>query len=218
MNNIPDPVNTQPISKILQGILNKQQLQATTSSLLPITLPVLQKLTDNLPFVTSSIYMQVTLKALFLFADYACTRAGEVVHSTDTAYHNLSPRDNGYDITFSSYKHSKGHQPTLTLLPASNSMYCPVTALKIYLQLRGPLFITTTGQPLTREIFSSFLKQALTQAGIPPTNYNTHSFRIGRATQMAINNISEDVIKATGRWQSDAYLKYVRPSHFVLPS
>jgi hypothetical protein len=55
MNNIQDPVNTQPISKILQGILNKQQLQATTSSLLPITLPVLQKLTDNLPFVTASI-------------------------------------------------------------------------------------------------------------------------------------------------------------------
>ena len=47
--------------------------------------------------------------------------------------------------------------------------------------------------------------------------YNTHSLRAGRATDLAIVGTPDAIIKETGRWTSNAYVKYVRFNSFVLP-
>ena len=41
-------------------------------------------------------------------------------------------------------------------------------------------------------------------------HYNTHSFRIGAATSAKQAGISDVHIKTLGRWQSDAYQRYIR--------
>ena len=40
--------------------------------------------------------------------------------------------------------------------------------------------------------------------------YGAHSLRIGGATALAYSGAPEHVIKALGRWRSDAYLRYLR--------
>lgn len=105
-------------------------------------------------------------------------------------------------------------QGTAVYLGKTNSEVCPVTALLGYLTIRpppavGPLFIHSNGSPLTRPQFVKRVKEALSSAGIDQTSYSGHSFRIGAATAAARAGISDHIIKALGRWESEAYQTYI---------
>ena len=94
------------------------------------------------------------------------------------------------------------------------SVLCPVVAILDYLVVRGtapgPLFKFSDGRLLTRTRFALAIRTALQKVGIAPLKYNTHSFRIGAATTPAAKGIEDSVIKTLGRWESLAYLQYVK--------
>ncbi len=94
------------------------------------------------------------------------------------------------------------------------STLCPVAAMLDYLSARGmapgPLFTYQNGQYLTRQRFAGAVRTALTKAGIDQSKYCTHSFRIGAATTAAHKGVEDSVIKTLGRWESLAYLQYVK--------
>ena len=95
---------------------------------------------------------------------------------------------------------------------------CPVAAVLAYMARRttyeGPLFILASGQPLTRQKLVDLIKRAIQQAGIDPSNYTGHSFRIGAATTAAANGIGDATIQTLGRWSSNSYTRYIRiPRH-----
>ena len=91
---------------------------------------------------------------------------------------------------------------------------CPVEAILPYLAIRGkqpgPLFVLADNTMLTRAIFASTLKSILSELDLNAHLYNTHSFWIGAATTANKAGISELHIKALGRWQSDAYQRYIK--------
>ena len=91
---------------------------------------------------------------------------------------------------------------------------CPVSAMVSYLQKRGtaagPLFQFEDGRLLTRERLVEALRAGLKEAGIDDSKYCSHSFRIGAATAAARAGIEDSVIKTLGRWESVAYLQYVK--------
>lgn len=95
----------------------------------------------------------------------------------------------------------------------SGSPVCAVRAVSHYLHLRGsspgPLFILPDGQPLTRYSLSTFLRERLRYCGVSGY-YAPHSFRIGAATSAAAAGVPDHLIKALGRWSSDAYQTYIR--------
>ncbi len=99
-------------------------------------------------------------------------------------------------------------------LGRSHSDICPVTSMAHYLTQRGaapgPLFLHADSQPLTRSSLVTAMKEALAKAGLDPTLYNGHSFRIGAATTAASNGVEDAIIQTLGRWQSSAYLRYVK--------
>ena len=53
----------------------------------------------------------------------------------------------------------------------------------------GPFFKFKDGHALTRDRLVSGMSEAMTAAGIDPSHYSGHSFRIGAATTAAPNGI-----------------------------
>ena len=74
----------------------------------------------------------------------------------------------------------------------------------------GMLFRFQDGTPLTKSRFTQKFRQLLSQAGMDPTMYAGHSFRIGAATTAAARGVEDSLIQTLGRWKSSAYLTYVR--------
>ena len=66
------------------------------------------------------------------------------------------------------------------------------------------------GQFLTRQRFVDAVREALERAGVDQTKYCGHSFRIGAATTAAARGVEDAMIKTLGRWESVAYLQYIK--------
>ena len=85
----------------------------------------------------------------------------------------------------------------------TNDDLCPVSALLLYLELRGPhagpLFQWSDGLPLSRPRFVKEVKVALARSGVLAANYSGHSFRSGAATTAAAAGLEDSVIQTLGR-------------------
>ena len=97
---------------------------------------------------------------------------------------------------------------------ATSTELCPVAAVIDYMLARGnkegPLFSWQNGHFLTRQRFVKAVREVLTGAGLQALDYAGHSFRIGAATTAAQCGLPESTIKMLGRWQSSAYMLYIR--------
>ena len=82
----------------------------------------------------------------------------------------------------------------------------------------GPLFVLSDNTMLTRHYFASVLKDTIDKLNSDIHSYNTHSFRVGAATAAKQAGVSDIHIKTLGRWQSDAYQRYIRKSPKELAS
>ena len=100
------------------------------------------------------------------------------------------------------------------VLGRTDSQLCPVAALLACLVLRGPgegpLFHYEDRRPMTRQRLVTALRKVLSEAGLEPSQYAGHSFRIGAATTAAVCGIPVATIKTLGRWKSEAYQLYRR--------
>ena len=76
----------------------------------------------------------------------------------------------------------------------------------------GPLFKFDDGRVLTRQRFVCAVRDGLNKAGIDSSTstVDTVGARIGAATTAAAKGIEDCVIKTLGRWESLAYLQYVK--------
>ena len=78
-------------------------------------------------------------------------------------------------------------EPILLYLGATHGSIFPVRALVDYIAVRspepGPLFIYRAGTPLTRSRLVCEVQEALRQAGIPPTAWNSTNSGLGQRPQ-----------------------------------
>ena len=107
--------------------------------------------------------------------------------------------------------------------PYNIKIYCPVEAVKYYLQLRPTsnselFFVHQNGKTVHRLFLANNLKACLERLGKDSSGYNTHSFRAGRATDLALAGTPHYLFKLTGRWHSEAYTRYIRVPNFTLPT
>ena len=100
---------------------------------------------------------------------------------------------------------------------ATGGELCPVKALFDYLHLRGskdgPLFQLEDGSALSRSAFIAGFHKALIKSGFSQKEilgYSGHSFRAGAASTAAAIGLEDSLIKTLGRWESAAYLIYLR--------
>ena len=226
LQNCIDPTSSQLVKKVMTGLVNTTTPK--TTPLLPINKQTLHLLVDTIQRLYPLQFIRSMVSSLFLLSYYACTRAGEVVIS-DSSEHTLRVQDvqhiNTVDgltlkIHFRTFKHSKG-EVFSTISSSYPPKYCPVHCLRQYLSLRGnqpgPLFLNNLSIPVRRADFSHYIKSCARLAGLPADRLNTHSFRIGRATQLAQDNASDATIRQVGRWSSTAFERYIHPNQISLP-
>ena len=174
-----------------------------------------------------SQYDQKLSHAALTLMYYACMRVGEAVKSVDVEhavkFNNVRINKNptlSATIYLVSFKHSKKPKE-LVLYPSPDQPVCPIATLQEYLNVRvhgsDTLFNDIAGNTATRQFIADKLKHLVARAGLDPTRYNTHSIRIGRTTDMAKAGVPEAIIRETGRWDSEAFKKYIRFPAFELP-
>jgi len=103
----------------------------------------------------------------------------------------------------SSKTDQKQNSVTLVFQNQSVSDICPIQLLQSYLNMRFP---GTNGSKklyvhLAKYQFCSILQKCLAFCDVP-FYIRSHSFRIGRATDMTKNGVNEEMIKQCGRWTS----------------
>ncbi|KAM9324593.1 uncharacterized protein PAF06_000660 [Gastrophryne carolinensis] len=59
--------------------------------------------------------------------------------------------------------------------------------------------------------FLAVFRKCLRELGLAGSEYGTHSFRIGAATEAARMGLPEEIIKRLGRWESARFRRYIRP-------
>ena len=100
----------------------------------------------------------------------------------------------------------------------SGTEVCAYCSLSLYLRSRkaspdAPLFLFHNDAPVTHRLLSFRMKQIFEAAGLSADKISLpHSLRAGVATDAAALQLPEPVIKRLGRWKSEAYKLYIRPS------
>ncbi len=179
------------------------------------------------------MYDILLYKAIFSLMYFGCLRISETVVTDNKKEHTLKVHDVmplykdrclvGFRLTLHTYKFNYQKPVVMKLCPASevDKCICPVQALAKYLLMRGNgngvLFLDSSGVNITRSVVSVKLKEILLRLSLDADLYNTHSFRIGRATDLILSGVSTENVRLIGRWSSDAFRKYIRPSLVVLP-
>ena len=220
VNGFCDPSNNFIVAKALSGARN---LRHSCDVRLPITLPILTQLIEALPHVFHSHYKCILLRAMMVLAFRAYLRVGEMVPRSKQMLQSCLQVDDilvvGDLITlsFRRFKHSGKQGPQAVQVRGehiSNSAIYPARFALEFLSARGnvagPLFSNIDHSPLLRSEFDAALKRLLNFCGFSSEVFKGHSFRIGAATFVALNGESDAKIRVAGRWQSDAFRKYIR--------
>ena len=207
------------VKKMLEGckrLGKRQDLRA------PVTMKILKSICDRLPFVCYNEYEALMFRTVYLIAYYGLMRIGEIVFTsvfqsdrplqvTDISFRGKTV----VQITIRVAKNNQKGQPIYLRIPCMpGNTLCPVCCLQNYLTVRqqqpGQLFIHSNGKPLTRSQFTAVLAKSVQGTIYRSRHIRSHSFRIGRASDLASLGVDVEMIKVMGRWKSAAYKTYIR--------
>ena len=172
-------------------------------------------------------YLQILYKTIFIVAYYGLFRICEL-SETDSGHtvqlknvHICTNKKRILVILHTSKTHGKGDKPQEVNIQIDHNReregnFNAYDLLKEYLANRNktqtdyPLFIFGDNTPVQDKNVRNMLKTILTKLGLRNKLYNTHSFRIGRATDLLKFGYSIEEIKRAGRWRSNAVFRYLR--------
>jgi hypothetical protein len=78
------------------------------------------------------------------------------------------------------------------------------------------LFCFMDKTPISRQFFTNQLQLSLKWCNKDIRNYKGHSFRIGSASHASSTGVSDEHIQLMGRWNSNAFKKYIWIEMFKL--
>lgn len=220
INSWIDPTDTFIVKKLLEGC---RRSRCYIDNRAPITKQILQNILKALTDICYGDFECKLFAAAYSLAYFGLFRVSEL------AFTSASQSDRPLQYSDILYKKDKtaifvqirrsktnqaGKPIKICIQKSAEDELCCIKHMTAYLQLRpkhkGYLFCHQNKSPLTRYQFSSILAKAIRKLGLPGYQFKTHSFRIGRATDLAKSGFSADAIKKAGRWSSDNYAKYIR--------
>ena len=193
---------------------------------LPIHIRLLNILLHEIDrFHQQQPYLNILYKAMFAVAYFGLFRVGEIAagrHSIKACnVHQSSNQRQILFVMYSSKTHNKARPPQKVTITSRMGeelgAFCPVQLILDYLEMRGDytsmndnLFVFRGGIPVPQKAFRKLLRQLLKRVGLQPEMYDTHSFRIGRATDLRKAGVNVETIKHLGRWRSNAVYNYFK--------
>ena len=225
---LPDPRDQSScpmLKRVLAGISRARLSKGVQARVrLPITAPLMVRIQSALNH--SDNPDKVLFWAITCLAFFGFFRLGELLPNTAKQYHpstHLSWGDVAVNdraapsILRVHLKRSKCDQFGRGLdiyVGKTNSSLCPVTAVVDYIRLRGdyqgPFFLFRDLKPVLKPWLTQQLRQILNELGLPSHQFAGHSFRIGAATSAAMAGVEDSTIQTLGRWQSSAFMGYIR--------
>ncbi len=222
LRNMDKPSALPRVKLLLRAISMKD---TPTNSKLPITVDILNLMK---PFVLLDYVDGAMYWAAMCVAHFGLLRVSEF--TVNTNFNSL------YHASFQTVVVS--HKTIKIFIPRSKtdvtnkgfsisficngSNVCPFCALQHYLSSQPvstsdrPLFQLSNGKALSRSLFVQKTKSVLTSLGLDKKCYSSHSFRSGGATSAAQAGLKDWELKHLGRWKSEAYHSYVKPSENML--
>lgn len=225
---LPEPREFSSMARlklVQSGIQRTHASNQPTKARLPITTSILTSLKSHwTPQRTDPDIIMLWAAAVVCF--FGFFRAGEITLPTLSSFDNTRHLSWG-DVATDNIEHPQMIKIHLkkskvdqlgkgvdVFLGKTGCHLCPVTAAIQYMTVRGsapgPFFRFRNGNPLTKSAFTSRIREALQAMGSPEGNFSGHSFRIGVATAAANAGIEDSVIRSMGRWNSAAFLVYIR--------
>jgi len=161
--------------------------------------------------------------AVLVCGVFGLMRLGELLGPNSLAWSNVSKiSDEHFQLTLPSSKTDPYRLGVAINFFKTDSAVCPVAALA-NLQARWPkdlphngnLFMMSDRTVLKRKAFSVMLQTRIDQlekiwkTGLSGQRFSGHSLRRGGATSLWLRGVSDAMIQVLGRWQSDAYKRYI---------
>ena len=232
LRGLPEPsqAGRMPRLKLLQAGVNRERATSGPPARprLPITLPLLGDILRvwALPPGDQPPHDLAMLRAAVCVCFFGFFRSGEITVPSESAFDgrihlawgdvavNDTPPSSVMRFHLKRSKCDQFGKGVDVFLGRTNAGVCPVSETLRYVGRRGPapgpFFIFENGTPLTKAAFILRVREALVTLGLNCQDYAGHSFRIGAATTAAQAGLEDSVIRSLGRWNSDAFLRYIR--------
>ena len=226
-----DGIRTEKVNMVLRGLANKNNVEKRrekVGSRLPITKDILELLKQR---ISESDFCgrdqrlvwtvcTVLFHGAFRVHELLCRRK-EVFDPDFTLLEGdvQSVEGDGgmmLQVLVKAPKEEKAGKTVIVDIYQTGSTICPVKAFvkwdKFRLHEEGqPLFRFSSGEPLTGRRFNEIVRERLEGfVGDAHKLFSSHSFRAGAASMMGTLGYSDEDIKAVGRWNSRAFLEYVK--------
>lgn len=206
------------VQKMLEGV---KRLGTRADTRAPLTRGLLSRLCQSLPSICKSPYETLLFQAAFSLAYFGLFRVGELVlaaqdqndrpiRTTDVSFCGTNK------AVIVQIRCSKTNRlPVKLRIPCDrDENICCVCLLRRYVVMRpklvGLFFSHRNLMPLTRYQFSAVLAKVMHLLQLPGRQFRTHSFRIGRASDLHAMGVPDQVVQKMGRWQSSAFQTYIR--------
>ena len=206
-----NPVKSDAVDKMLQNYSRKQSLDSRK----PLKAYTLQKLLKSYNASPHTYYKHV-FYILYVMMYRMALRVSEVANYSQRFSHaielndvRLIPTTHQLKVNLKTYKHSRQNK-LYNITVTSQFIQHWESYIKARKSSHAQLFVHKDGTPFTRNFIANRLKKDLISIGINPKNYNTHSIRIGRASDLAEKGCADTKIAEIGRWRSNAFNKYIR--------
>ena len=211
------------VGKLLEGM---KRLKHHRDTRLPITSELLSKIIQILPVICTDLSESHLLSAAFSMAFACFLRVGELMLTKSTMIEKIIELEDKvmnetigfFKINLRYSKTDQMGQGVVIQVSGNPSKICAFSNMSTYLKVRpqkpGPLFCHFNGEVLTWYQYKAILKKALNILNIPAAKYNSHSFRIGAATEVVERGYSNEEVRMAGRWKSSVFKNYIRMPEF----
>ena len=196
---------------------------------LPIGLGLLEIILDKIQNYydekRGQVYLSKLYQCILILGYYGLMRIGELTKGNHPVkakdVHASKTKRKIMMVLFTSKTHGVHTKPQEIRMWSDMALkkvrYCPFRITNDYGDLRGgyisddeQFFVFQDKTPVTPQKVRAVLRKSLKSLGLNPRLYDTHSLRIGRASDLMKAGVPVDRIKQLGRWKSNAVFRYLR--------